>query len=81
MGWAAGRETPRGGVLRLAERALFLRPAVARVAEDALARFALSLALVDGLVERQTCRSSGRVPTQRRPPLRCRSSCPGHRYR
>ena len=61
VGWAAGGETPRGGVLRLAERALFLRPAVARVAEDALARFALSLALVDGLVELHTCRSSGRV--------------------
>ena len=62
MGWAAGGETPRGGVLRLAERALFLRPAVARVAEDALARFALSLALVDGLVERHTRRSSPLVP-------------------
>ena len=63
VGWAAGGETPRGRVLRLAERALFLRPAVARVAEDTLARFAFSLALVDGLVERDT---RGRRPSRRR---------------
>ena len=55
-----------GGLLRLAERALFLRPAVAHVAEDALARFALSLALVDGRVERNTCRRRCRVPARRR---------------
>ena len=68
MGWAAGgggtarRRFIGGGLLRLAERALFLRPAVARVAEDTLARFALPLALVDGLVELHTCRRRFGVP-------------------
>ena len=59
-------ETPRvaGALLGLTERTRAVPVApVARVAEDTLARFALSLALADGLVERDTFW----VPTERRP--------------